>query len=142
MTLTIQVTNQNVVDVWCPASEYSAAYNNLVTQGCIQNIEVHPLGAGQIWVRGYGPYSQTVKVIPGGGPTTPGQFRVTNSLGTYAQWWPDWDAPNMPGGFLAKDTLLNVITMIAIRDERWLLLEKNKGWVNLVRCVAVPPPTQ
>ena len=79
------------------------------------------------------------KVINTGGPTLPAQFKVSNSTGTYAKWYPFWDSPTMPEGWLANATLTNVLAIVTIDDESWLMLEKHKGWVNMARTIVVPP---
>ena len=140
MAIVYQITNQNVCDIWCLATEFQDAYKQLLSSGCVASFEIKPTGSGQIWVRGLGLYTLNTKVINTGGPILPAQFKVSNSNGTYAKWYPDWDAPNMPGGWLANDTLLNIVALVPIKDEQWLMIEKNKGWVDMCRTIVVPPP--
>ena len=66
-------------------------------------------------------------------PTVSGSYKVTNPSGTYKMILPSWNSPAMPNGWIGVGTPITVIGMLTNEDEKWLVLEKNGGFVNASR---------
>lgn len=119
-----------VTECWGTLSEVQAAINLLSTNGTVQNITAKYDGS-YFYMRGEGLYKDTINVIPV--PTVSGSYKVTNPSGTYKMMLPSWNSPAMPNGWIGVGTLITVIGMLTNEDEKWLVLEKNGGFVNASR---------
>jgi lipopolysaccharide export system protein LptC len=120
-----------VTEAWgLTQSEFQLALDALKANGTIYDMTTK-FDNTDFYLRGEGRYSVTSKVIPV--PTVTGSYIVTNPTGTYKQQFPSWDSAAMPNGWIARGTTITAIALLENQDEKWLLLEKNAGYVNLSR---------